>query len=274
MNITTPNAQLALKANLHATIKNITALDSGYKMPILESSQLTLIPTADPTVMILRDGGTDITLHKNPYSSEFSGGTATKAYIIRQLPGGIATDKQMALAHFEVIDSASVGGDLYNINKLGFSVYGLETNPADMPTSGSATYSGIGKVTIVHGLGNSGSGITDANATTSLTADFGAGTISGSMLLTEGHSNGGMSIPAGGTTLTMNPAAISGNGFSGTWSASNLADLHLGSLDTANYQGNFYGNGASDVGGILTGSGYSALPGIHGALIYGGFMGQ
>ena len=225
--------------------------------------QVTLTTTSDPNVMILRVGGTNITLNKNLATGDFY--DSSLAYGVHLVPGGSTSDGQMVLA--------LVNANLFGTGQAGLGVYGLPTYPGQMPTAGNATYSGAGMVVVDHGTNSATVNTTSANATTTLNANFSAGTISGSMSLTELASSTGFAIPAAGTTLMLNPATITGNSFSGTWSVANLGDLHLSSIGSAAYNGGFFGVSAADVGGSLSAIGVSA-DGVTPAFIFGGFMGQ
>ena len=244
-----------------------TSTGGGPPIVYLGDVQVDWRTTSDPNVIILQMNGVDIPMNWDSTKHKYLDDSGKKA--LAPLFGGISADGQLMLSLFTIDNSAA------NTDHLGFSVAGLATRPSEMPTTGSATYSGshgapaIGSFWIVHGT----SGNTYANAATNLTADFAAGSISGTMVLTDtSYSTPGFEIPAGGTTLTLNPAAISGNAFSGNWTG-NLADLHLSSLGTADYQGAFYGVSAADVGGTLSGQGISA-DGTTPAWIVGVFMGQ
>ncbi len=147
-----------------------------------------------------------------------------------------------------------------------FVVYGFDTSPTTMPTSGFVGFSGDVRATYAP---NPQLSAGTANGTFTLTADFSSGEVDGEMSI-DALSAG--SAGQGSTDWTMNNAAITGNGFSGTLtnSASDRVDPDT-IVDTATYDGRFYGVNADAVGGHfvieLTDDGNDAY-------IYGAFLGD
>ena len=101
-------------------------------------------------------------------------------------------------------------------------IFSLGERTTNMPTSGSASYSGEGIV---------GRAANAETATAKITADFGQKTVKGELTQT----------PSDHSTFTFNPvsfnATINGNSFSGDGAVKS--------------NGNFYGNNAAEVGGIF-----------------------
>ena len=129
-----------------------------------------------------------------------------------------------------------------------YFVYGLKTPSADVPRSGSATYT-----TALDGTYANGTGVYAVTGTGSLTANFGAGTgtISYSANL-AGAREGDSAALAGLGALTGGTGTIAyrSSGFSST-SAATGGGFALG------VNGNFYGPAAAEIGGLfrLTGNG-------------------
>ena len=152
--------------------------------------------------------------------------------------------------------------------------YGLQTNPASMPTSGTAAYMGNARLLVLHQYSFGTGNYTSGTGSVVLGADFANGRVGGTMTLSDdGNSSLGYAIPVGGTTLSLNSAGIAGNRFNGTWTPANLADLHMSSISGASYSGGFYGTSAQDVAGTLLGTGVSG-DGFTPAYAVGDFVGQ
>jgi hypothetical protein len=148
--------------------------------------------------------------------------------------------------------------------------FGYETPAAAMPTSGSATYSGIG---MVRGQGSSqnhvvnGGGVADANqlvlGDASFSVDFGTNKIAGAFTHMISYGDSG-NLPETDVSLNASIAAGS-NRFSGTTSQSN-GPLHPPA--TGHIDGGFYGPGAQNLGAIWTLSNPGgAVVGVVGATI-------
>ena len=232
-----------------------------YQISSVGAKQFTWHRTSDPNVIVIQLDGVEKTLTWDPSTKRYDSGPF--GVYVEPVPGGTSTDGQLMLTAMRSWNDLE-----------GMGISGLQTAPGNMPASGGASYYGVGRVTVFHG-GNFQTGKkTRADATTVLDVDFSAGTFSGTLDLTEsGNSSFGYEIPAGGTVLTLLPGTISGNGFSGNWTG-NLADLHLSALNSATYQGAFFGPSANDVGGTLSATGTSALSTPSQAWIVGGFMGE
>ncbi|MGH6956896.1 MAG: transferrin-binding protein-like solute binding protein [Caulobacteraceae bacterium] len=146
-------------------------------------------------------------------------------------------------------DSATLG--------TGFALIGYQTPTSSMPTTGSATYSGVGNVT--------GSDFWPAGAILSLTGDgsltanFATGAVSGSMTGIKVAQN-----PWNNVTIT---GSISGDTFSGATSSGPTGgtgyEMNNG---TGSISGGFYGPNANEVGAVWTLSdGFSSAIGVFGA---------
>ena len=115
-------------------------------------------------------------------------------------------------------------------------VFGVQTQASDVPTTGTATYTGVAGGTAI--LAGSPSGASLAGSTATLTANFGAGSISTVLAL--------IMTPGGGTPTALDTLTGIGSlgavkpGFSGTLTGS-------GSV-TGNFAGAFFGPQAAEFG--------------------------
>ncbi len=147
-----------------------------------------------------------------------------------------------------------------NTENLGFFVYGYQTPPASVPTTGSATYSGTGNVSgfvAIQGAATP-AGLSDISGDGSLTANFATGAITGSLTnMTATPVNGGATIPWNSVSLSgsistavFNGAVYTNNVFSGTTAVAsapgNAASLPASA--TGVFGGGFYGPTANEVG--------------------------
>ncbi len=232
----------------------------------VQDTTLTYRTTDDPNVIVATLNGTDVTLTWDGVSSYTNADGSISA-----TPKFNSADGQVAITTFGILDTASSSGF------VGYLASGLTTDPAQVAAlaaaSGSANYIGSAQIGVVHGTAVSSASFSGGTGTATLTADFGASTVSGSMTVSDdGSSSPGFAI-APGTVIAINPATISGNAFSGTWSVANPANLNLSSVSATGVSGNFFGVGAADIGGTFNGSGISA-DGTTPAYIIGGFFGQ
>jgi len=133
-----------------------------------------------------------------------------------------------------------------DLERWAMFVYGVRTTAAQLPTSGTANYSGT-----LDGLWTSGTASYRLSGTSALTADFGAGSVSGTLTASGRDRETGavvaMDTLTGTGAISRADATFAGeltgtNGFSGTWN------------------GGFFGASAQEVGGtfLVTRSGESA----------------
>lgn len=124
---------------------------------------------------------------------------------------------------------------------------GLPTPSVQMPSSGSATYSGgtVGTVAIGNGV-NGISGSFSGSAT--LTADFSSRSISGTLSgLTPSSSLTSAGVTIG--NITLSNATISGAGFSGGTVTGSVTQSAITANPTGNFAGGFNGPHAAEVAG-------------------------
>lgn len=147
------------------------------------------------------------------------------------------------------------GGTSY----LGTTVTGSGTAPANVPTSGSATYSGssghggaLGVYFVPSGTGTITSGTLAGNA--SVTANFTNGAVTGTLSnMTATPAAGGTATPwndvALSATVSREPATVFFNGSTSTGNApAGAGPAGFSSAATGSLQGGFYGPNAEEVG--------------------------
>ncbi len=142
--------------------------------------------------------------------------------------------------------------DQKSINNEAFFVNGFETADASMPTSGSATYGGVGTVigAVVVPNGNAFSRAT-LSGDSNMAANFATGIINGSFSnMVATASSGGAATPWNNVSFT---GTIALSDFAGptntTSSPSNNYALGTGK---GNITGNFYGPNAEELAGVWT----------------------
>lgn len=125
-------------------------------------------------------------------------------------------------------------------------IYGIVTNASDMPTSGSATYTGEATGVVITAT----QGFDLSNGTSTVNANFGAGTVDVTLNgFTSTDQSTGNPSAAPIDTISVTGMAISGNGFSGgTASTSNSGTTTsvTGANTTNSAQGHFFGYDAAN----------------------------
>jgi hypothetical protein len=121
-----------------------------------------------------------------------------------------------------------------------FEVFGLNTSATAMPTTGTASYSGV-----VYGRGSDpavSSGDVSVGGTGTVNANFGAGTLTASLNINVTPVNGGATQSLGSF------------GYSGTISGSSFnANAYAITPNAAGYiNGGFFGPIANEFGGVFT----------------------
>ncbi|UUP19636.1 transferrin-binding protein-like solute binding protein [Nitratireductor thuwali] len=156
----------------------------------------------------------------------------------------------------------------------GFTIVGLETNPSAMPKTGTASYQGGAQIQAHPKVVDYDPGAPDMveriryRGDAMLSADFGAGTVSGTVALNDRRfsytksPNSSNDPTVAGAALTLETADIIGNGFSSELTANAAAATQMAtdgiSADTqATAVGRFYGTDAGQVGAIVGGEGTS-----------------
>jgi hypothetical protein len=132
---------------------------------------------------------------------------------------------------------------------IGFYSVGSPTPAANVPTTGSATYTG-GALGVASLNSSSASYLFSGIAT--LNAVFSSGTISGAITGINAYS-GQTNSPAGTLNdIDLTGGTISGNGFAGSASTSSTAGTAANfSGATGSFRGNFFGPAAQEAGGTF-----------------------
>jgi len=144
----------------------------------------------------------------------------------------------------------------YPSNRL-YAVFGTETKDADLAGLPTASYNGRARLDRYPQTGfvNSPTSRTVYNGDVAMTADFGAGTISGSISNMTQRFGDGNNDPIAGS-ITMNPAPFQVNAYQGTLTpdAAFRTAADIGSFN-AGYSGAFYGPAAEETAGTISGTG-------------------
>lgn len=150
----------------------------------------------------------------------------------------------------------------------GFMIAGVETNPSDMPTSGTATYNGRSRFEI-HAK-KSVFGTSDVqqiryDGGSAISANFDAGTVSGEALLERrrvrlaNDTTTTNDISGAGVKVSFD-SKLAGNGFeiddleTNAAAEAELASQNVGQMEVGG-EGRFFGRNAESVGVIVAGSG-------------------
>ena len=198
--------------------------------------------TADQTTWQLTVGGTTYDLSPAPNNSP----TSSSNSFIGSAGGTTAT---MFLnensANASIVNAQLVTG---GSSEEYFGIIGDATPTGTLAGIGSATYSGVGEISI----DKAGGAFDDAPATTvSLNVDFGAGTLNGGFNVTDGAEGG--SVDINGTTTLPVTGTVSGNSFSATVDYTNLVGITTG-MNSINspqaVEGGFYGPNAENAVGV------------------------
>ncbi len=106
---------------------------------------------------------------------------------------------------------------------------------ASMPTSGTATYNGFADALV-----NDGSGTLTVLDSSTVSANFGSNSVTARLSNSDGR------------WIQLTGATISGSSFSGgNLTASSVFSTSPGSTTTLQHQGQFFGSGASEAGGVF-----------------------
>lgn len=151
----------------------------------------------------------------------------------------------------------------------GFLVVGTETADADLEALPTATYEGYARVRVAPeaGFDDWDADVSEARGDVTMVADFGAGNVSGSVTNMESRVPRDEDptrtwLPFDGS-LTMEEAAIAGNGFTGAITADSGFTDAVGTIDAgSSYSGTFFGPTGEELGGGINMTGTSAEDGL------------
>jgi hypothetical protein len=179
----------------------------------------------------------------------------------------------------EVADPATKGVQIwrYGSNQVipdgpdvqGFAVVGTETRSAALTSLPTAKYTGqvVLDARPTKGFENNQTSRNRIRGDLKLTANFGAGTVSGAVDGIRVRPPGEDDYTDVTGTIAMNPSAIVGNGFAGGLAADAAYQSNVGTIDaSSSYSGKFYRESAEQVAGVLNvigqvaggGGGYAA----------------
>ncbi len=189
-------------------------------------------------------------------------GWSADSYLVKETADGQAR----LIAYVMGAQGTSAG------NQDSYIIMGLPTRPSAVGAlSGSASYSGPARLAVHYADGAGGYG--NATGTANLNVSFmpgGTSTLQGTMTFNPAGADSPAHAIAPGTTITIDPATISGNGFATTLSP-NPADIGLSSVGATDMSGQFYGPTAGIVGATFNGTG-TAADGTTPAVFHGGLL--
>ena len=137
-----------------------------------------------------------------------------------------------------------------------FAAIGTETRDSALAGLATATYSGRGRLEAFPATGfeNFETSRTKISTDMTMTADFGAGKISGTLDNVSIERFGGQEEQTAGS-ITMNSTPFIQNGYKGTLSTDAAWREGFPDLVDGTYSGAFYGPAAEEVGGVLSATG-------------------
>lgn len=141
----------------------------------------------------------------------------------------------------------SVPGDWFSTNGgSGAFVVGYQTPVGSVPTAGTASFTGRAEGALFYSENGSAREAGLSGSSVSLTADFGAHSVTGSVtgMLAEGNPWNGVAFSS----------SIAGNGFSGATRVTSAPDgiASLAATATGTIEGRFFGPAAQEVGAVWT----------------------
>lgn len=209
--------------------------------------------------------GVDVVLQANA-NSETKLANGTYAYLSTVTTSGGANYLDYAmLGAWNLNDTAD-----NNFTNTGFFIAGYQTPAANMPTSGSGTYSGTGNVYGEVVVPNAAGGATTATLTGdgSLTANFATGGVTGTLSNINANYNGANTAWNNvSITGAINAGASTFNGATSTPSAPGNT-YSLAATATGTIRGGFYGPTAQQVAAVWTLSdGTKSALGVFGAKV-------
>lgn len=147
------------------------------------------------------------------------------------------------------------------LSHAGIVIFGYQTPSANVPTSGNATYSGVGNV-----IGNvfepnssiravpGAPGYATLSGDSSMAVNFATGVITGALTNMTVTPNNGPTQPWNDVSINATISGITNNTFLGTTAVSSTPgnSLSFGASSTGKINGGFYGPNANEVGAIWT----------------------
>lgn len=140
------------------------------------------------------------------------------------------------------------------LNLRAFGVAGTETRDDGFDGLGTASYSGRSRIDAypTTGFVDNGTSRLRIESDVAMTADFGAGTISGVMDEFRTRDPGSDTWEDVDGTVAMQETALTGNAFDGTLAADAVWQADTGATFTGSYAGAFYGPAAEEAAGSIS----------------------
>ena len=252
------------------TLRSSERTSSGISRNFDEDTATT---ASDTTATVMRNATGALTLNVAGQTIEFTPGDLTDdGYGYNNGSAGVWAWSADSMS--EQLDPASGRDSLafdYYVDlpggrgQNGFIVVGTETASGDLATLPSATYRGWTRIRVAPttGFESFDSSVSELRGDLGMAANFGAGTVSGSVTNLEGRvprdEDPTRSWSGLDGALALNETAISGNGFSGSISADSAFTSGVASIDPGSfYSGTFFGTAAGEVAGGINLSGTRA----------------
>lgn len=227
--------------------------DNGFALRRNDSGELTMI--VDGTEYAFTPGQRRVEVGGEVYGYQVEDDDNDIFYSLFNYTGEIDDIKTPGQGYAEVFgyqtnQVTDDGG--YNI--AGFSVVGAETRDSDLAAIPTATYSGRGRLNVrpQTGFESNGESRTRVRGDLNMTANFGAGTISGRLENLTVQDPGADRVDQIGAIL-LNESQFDVNGFAGTVSVDQALSDDGVNLTRGGYSGAFYGPVAEEVGGVIFG---------------------
>lgn len=204
----------------------------------------TALGGGGPIALAAQGTGTQSGLTSQNYQGSFTYNSTTYNFTVSDV-GATANLSYSTFGQWNITPSGSTTATA----SLGFYSVGSPTPAANVPTTGSATYTG-GALGVASLNSSSTSYLFSGIAT--LNAVFSSGTISGAITGINAYS-GQTNSPAGTLNdIDLTGGTISGNGFAGSASTSSTAGTAANfSGATGSFRGNFFGPAAQEAGGTF-----------------------
>lgn len=233
--------------------------------------------TADTTASIQRnaDGGVDLIVGGRTISFTAADLTSDGGFRLPDGSAGIYNWNYNTME--EALDPAngnySLAFDYWYDNDdgtgaNGHAVIGTETENSEIANLPTATYSGWAQIRVAptEGFNDYNDDVNQARGDLALTANFGAGKVSGDVTNLESRLPNNVDPTQSWTpfdgALTLQETDIEGNGFTGAITSDADFDTNFGSIDNGStYSGTFFGPNGEEVGGGINGTGTSAVNG-------------
>ena len=220
--------------DIHADRTNTAAAHLSTYSLVVNGQTYTLSPQA----------GNSATSSNNSFTGTVGATTAT-VFLNENKPNASIANIQL-----------KTGGQTQEL----FGIVGNATPTSTLTSLASATYSGIGEISVDRA--GAGTVFDDApNSTATINVNFGAGTLTGSFNVTDATGDASGIDIAGTTTLPVT-GTVSGNTFSANVDHSNLVGITTGltSISTSNpVEGGFFGPNAENAVGVGLNLGQSSV---------------